>query len=43
MEQSELFGTILRHDMTDWSDMFEDEGADMEEALINKAEEINEK
>ena len=43
MEQSELFATVLRDDMTDWSDMFDDEGADMEEALINKAKEINEK
>ena len=43
LDQSETFDTILRVDMLDWSDMFDGEGGEMEQALIDKTRDINEK
>lgn len=42
LDQSETFDTILRVDMLDWSDMFDGEGGEMEQALIDKTRDINE-
>ena len=43
LDQSVTFDTILRVDMLDWSDMFDGEGEEMEQALIDKTRDINEK
>ena len=43
LDQSVTFDTILRVDMLDWSDMFDGSGAPMEQALMDKTRDINEK